>query len=271
MKEPRILIVNNTSESTPCPASVLSNQGYAITRAECETDALKKVDNGGIALIVLNLMMSEGGNALGLCQALKNKTETNVPIIALVISDNPQQCVQLFQGGVTDYLLTPYCETEFISRVMCHLQAAKKVSQLEQLVKERTKALEVMTRIRDEIRKEEGEKVKANVYHRIFPYVSMLEEQLVKPRQKEFLKSITGGLADILSAFSDKLASTQHRLTPAETQVAVLIREGKTTKMIADMLCLSENTIIFHRQNVRKKLGLTNGGTGLKEYLNALT
>ena len=41
-----------------------------------------------------------------------------------------------------------------------------------------------------------------------------------------------------------------------EIRVASLVREGKSNKEIAEHLSLSKNTILFHRFNLRHKLGI---------------
>jgi DNA-binding NarL/FixJ family response regulator len=45
-------------------------------------------------------------------------------------------------------------------------------------------------------------------------------------------------------------------LTPRELEVVKLIAEGHTTKEIAQILVISENTVERHRANVLDKLGL---------------
>jgi len=52
--------------------------------------------------------------------------------------------------------------------------------------------------------------------------------------------------------------SNYHPLTPRETEVATLIAEGLSNKLIADKLDLSDHTVKFHVLNVCKKLGKTN-------------
>jgi DNA-binding CsgD family transcriptional regulator len=49
--------------------------------------------------------------------------------------------------------------------------------------------------------------------------------------------------------------------------VANLVREGKTNKEIAELLLLSKNTILFHRHNIRTKLGLRNNKKNLRSHL----
>ena len=59
-------------------------------------------------------------------------------------------------------------------------------------------------------------------------------------------------------------------LSPAQIQVADLIKESKTTKEIADLLGLSENTIEDHRKAIRRKLGILKKKVNLKSYLSTL-
>ncbi|MFC1552274.1 helix-turn-helix transcriptional regulator, partial [Candidatus Latescibacterota bacterium] len=56
-------------------------------------------------------------------------------------------------------------------------------------------------------------------------------------------------------------------LSPAEIQTANLIRENNTTKEIASILNLSENTVFSYRKSLRKKLRIQNKKINLTTYL----
>ena len=67
-----------------------------------------------------------------------------------------------------------------------------------------------------------------------------------------------------------KLSTALHNLTFSEIEVANFIREGKTSKEIAELLKISKDTVDTHRQNIRKKLGMNGKKQNLQSYLLSL-
>jgi len=58
--------------------------------------------------------------------------------------------------------------------------------------------------------------------------------------------------------------------TPTEIQVANLIKAGKTSKEIAQIMSVSTGTIDTHRNNIRSKLNLNGKKLNLRAYLISL-
>jgi DNA-binding CsgD family transcriptional regulator len=85
--------------------------------------------------------------------------------------------------------------------------------------------------------------------------------------QKTLVDILESNLNNIISPFTSQLSARLCRLTPTEIRVANLVKEGKTNKEIAELLLLSKNTVLFHRHNIRSKLGLRNTKKNLRSHL----
>jgi len=132
-------------------------------------------------------------------------------------------------------------------------------------------ALKVLLRQKEEDREEVEERILSNINDLVMPYVEKLKIAPLDARNRSCLEVLETNLKDIRTSFNGRLTSGMYNLTSKELDVANLIREGKTTKEIADLLYLSKNTIDFHRNNIRRKLGITNEKTNLRAYLSSLS
>jgi PAS domain S-box-containing protein len=128
-------------------------------------------------------------------------------------------------------------------------------------------ALKVLLKQREDDKKELGENVLSNVKELISPYVERLNKSRLNTNQKTLINIMESNLKNIISPFISKLSSRYFNFTPMEIKVANLVKEGKTNKEIAELLCLSKNTILFHRHNIRSKLRLKNKKINLRSHL----
>ena len=131
-------------------------------------------------------------------------------------------------------------------------------------------ALKILLKKRDEDKVEIEEKVLVNVKELIDPFMDKLKKARLNEKQKAYVDIIESNLKDITSTFAHNLSSRYLNFTPAEIQVAKLVREGKTTKEIAELLNLSYRTISFYRENIRKKLDIKNKKANLRSHLLTL-
>ncbi|MGB8425506.1 MAG: PAS and helix-turn-helix domain-containing protein [Desulfobacterales bacterium] len=132
-------------------------------------------------------------------------------------------------------------------------------------------ALKVLLKQRDQDRRELEENVLVNINELVRPHLARLMGRNLKRREKELLGVIEASLDDIVSPLARKLTVELARLSPAETRIANFIRQGRSTKEIADVMGLATCTIDFHRHNIRHKLGLRHKGINLATYLTAIT
>jgi DNA-binding CsgD family transcriptional regulator len=128
-------------------------------------------------------------------------------------------------------------------------------------------ALNVLLKKRDEDRKKLEENVLFNAKKLLVPYIDKLKNSKMNHRQIRFANILESNLNNMISQFAYALSHKYLNLTSLEIQIADLVKEGNSTKEIAEIFNLSTRTIEFHRQNIRKKLGLKNKKSNLRTYL----
>jgi DNA-binding CsgD family transcriptional regulator len=60
------------------------------------------------------------------------------------------------------------------------------------------------------------------------------------------------------------------KLSPIEIQIGNMIKHGLSSKAIARIRGISPATVNRHRENIRRKLNLTNNKMNLASYLNGI-
>ena len=196
--------------------------------------------------------------------------------VLVVRKDGSKRWVEMFANRI-EYHEEPAVQGVFIdiTERKLALEALEKAhNELEERVKERTaqleevnSALRVLLKQRDMDRTELEEKVMLNVKELVVPYAEKLRKNLSDPKQTAYLNILESNLNDIISPFAHKLSSKYSSLTPAEIQTVQLIKGGRTTKEIAELLNVSTRTVESHRQNIRMKMGLHAKKANLRSYL----
>ncbi|MCX5806049.1 MAG: GAF domain-containing protein [Proteobacteria bacterium] len=150
--------------------------------------------------------------------------------------------------------------------------------QLEQLVATRTAeleelntALKVLLQHREAEKTETEQRILANMNELVTPYLEKLKASQLGITQKTLIDILESNLKDIFSPFLRHLSTAQYNLTPQEIQIATMIQSGRTSKEMASILNVSYRTINFHRENIRKKLGLGNKKVNLRSHLLLIT
>ena len=132
-------------------------------------------------------------------------------------------------------------------------------------------ALKVLLKQREQDKQELEKKVLTNVKDLVLPYIEKLKNSRLKTKDKNLVEIVETHLNDVISPLLQRFINAKILLTPQETQVAGLVKDGKTSKEIADILNVSETTVNFHRKNLRVKFGLTNQRTNLRSYLISIS
>ncbi len=125
----------------------------------------------------------------------------------------------------------------------------------------------LMARIEQE-KQEIHRDMKMNIEKILLPVLHALALQL-PPNQIKYVEMLQTNLEEITSPFIRQLSFSYHSLTPTEIAICNMIRSGMHTKKIADMRGVSAATINRHRENVRRKLNITNKDVNLATFLQS--
>ncbi len=132
------------------------------------------------------------------------------------------------------------------------------------------KALQDLLGNEEEDRNVVGERIFTNYERIILPYIEKLKKIAKSDYQQQVITILEMNLKNIISPFAKNLSGPLANLSPAEIQVADLIRHGKSTKEVAEIMNTGIRTVSFHRENIRKKLDLKNKKVNLRTFLLSL-
>jgi PAS domain S-box-containing protein len=152
------------------------------------------------------------------------------------------------------------------------LQRRKKIEEALQTktrgLEEMNAALKVLANGREKDKNELAEKVLLNADQLIQPYLRKLKTSKLDFTQEAWVDIIEANLQEITSPFLKNIVAFD--FTPKELEVIQLIKEGRSTKEIAQLLHVCPGAIEMHRHRIRKKLGLNKKKTNLQSYLRSL-
>lgn len=149
------------------------------------------------------------------------------------------------------------------------LQESNKQLSLERkaLQESNTALRTVLKRIAEE-KHETYNHIKLNIDSVIMPILHALDLELPQT-QRKYIELLKTNLEEITSPFINQLSNSYHSLTPNEITICNMIRSGLRTKEIAQMRGISAATVNRHRENIRRKLKITNSDVNLATYLQS--
>ena len=149
-------------------------------------------------------------------------------------------------------------------------QKESELLQEREKLEETNTALRVLLRQRDEDKSRLEETVYNNVDRLVLPYIEKLLQGRLADTHRTLAEIADNNLRDIISPFLRTLSSLGLLLTPQEIEVANLVRNGRSSKEIAEIMNLSISGVDFHRKRLRQKLGLANTQKNLRSFLMTL-
>ena len=154
--------------------------------------------------------------------------------------------------------------------ITCEVDLYAKISSIEHdmiHIKEQNQLLKQYLQQKESEKKEIRKNISENVKRYIKPVLKQMKDSFSeKPMESGMVSLVESLFEDIVKPHWDDTTDLND-FTSREIQIMALVKDGCTTKEIAEALCLSAKTVDFHRANIRQKFGLTQGKDKLRAYL----
>ena len=286
-RELHILILEDVATDAELIKDELREAGTVFTSSCVQDKAsyLKALDEFSPDIILSDYSLPSFDGLSALKLAVKKCPD--VPFIFVSGALGEETAIELLKQGATDYVLKSRLSRlgPAVSRALQEVKERNERKMAVEELKKREQALELKSRSLEEAntalkvllqhREEDKacleEQVLTNVRKLVLPYLENLKHLHLNERQAAQVKIAEENLKKIVSPFLRNLTSSYLELTPREIQVANLVKEGKTTKEMTEILNISATAVDFHRKNLRSKFGIKNKKTNLMAFLASLS
>ena len=175
------------------------------------------------------------------------------------IFDNDRNVIQL-----AIYAKDVTAEVEFREELE---EKTRELESKSELLGDANMALKIMLQKSHENREEIEAEVMATLKKMVVPLVLKIKKSEISLSVMEYIDRLENNLKYLSSPFSRNLSFEYITLSPKEIQVANLIRDGKTTREIAEELGMKPGTVEFYRNNIREKIGIRGKKIRLRTHL----
>ena len=114
-----VLVVDDDKEIVKAISILLEKEGYTVQKAYDGLEALQKIAEYPVQLILIDVMMPKLD---GLSAVMKIREKKNLPIIVLSAKSENTDKVLGLSMGADDYVTKPYDPQELVARVRSHLR-----------------------------------------------------------------------------------------------------------------------------------------------------
>ena len=121
-RAPRILVADDDRASRETMANCLRGGGYTVDAVDSGQDTLDRVNQGGIDLVLLDVMMPRL-SGIETCKLLKAMgSDSFVPVVLVTAKTDTQSRVEGLKIGADDYICKPVEDLELLARVSAMLR-----------------------------------------------------------------------------------------------------------------------------------------------------
>jgi len=275
-----ILVVDDEEAFLYFVQEVLTENCYQCSGAKSGREAKLLLEKQMFDLVISDIRMPEE-SGLDLCNYVKSMYP-DIAVMVVTAVDSLEIAQEAINYDVYGYLIKPVTINQLkisVANAMRRkaLEAKEKGirEQLEKMVSEKTAHLEelnttlrILLDQREEEKKKMEEELSYNINTLVIPYMDRLRKTDLNALQGEYIDTLEFNLRETIRPYRHRMAEKMLRLTPSEVLVLNHVKIGRSSKEIASELNLSVRTVEFHRDNIRKKLDISNRNINLQTYLS---
>jgi two-component system KDP operon response regulator KdpE len=121
----RILVVDDDPQIRRVLRTTLIAQGYEVVDARSGDEALERVRNEKLDLVILDMNMP-GMNGIETCRLIRSGSD--IAIIMLTVRDSEADKVEALDAGADDYVTKPFGSPELLARIRAALRRQPQVA-----------------------------------------------------------------------------------------------------------------------------------------------
>ena len=115
----RIFLVEDDLDIARNLSRLLGAEGYAVTRAAGQGEAMARLEGGGFDLALVDISLPDG-NGFTVCTAIKQAMD--IPVLFLTASGEEASVVTGLTMGADDYIVKPFRPRELVARIQAALR-----------------------------------------------------------------------------------------------------------------------------------------------------
>jgi DNA-binding response OmpR family regulator len=114
-KQEKILVLDDDTDIWTMIKMMLEYKGYTVTVSERAEQAAEVLQNDGVDLIIMDMLLS-GVNGTDLCVELKkNSSTSHIPVI--MISAHPNAKEICLEAGADEFISKPFDMQDILSKI----------------------------------------------------------------------------------------------------------------------------------------------------------
>jgi adenylate cyclase len=112
----RVLVVDDQPPNIRLLEAILTPRGYDVRAASSGEEALAAIDEGGVDLVLLDIVMP-GMDGYEVCRAIRERPATAYLPVVMVTASGDEQKIKALEVGADDFLTKPVNKNELLARV----------------------------------------------------------------------------------------------------------------------------------------------------------